>query len=250
MQKHKKKFTDTEPSHTLSDIQHCVRLNDIDEIGDGTHYIDFKMLGLFSFNNMTVQNAVDFWMEFCTHIGVIPDTVTIHPDKSEWVELYSKYDVTVLFDEECIWSDGNIGGYCTEFYKDGIEIGNIVNTLGKHIDCGFGLERLENLSNSDQNYNSEHVLVRTINLLIESSILPSNTKHGYILRKLIRKSVIDGIKLPNNNVVEKEYKRIEKIRKDIPRWVRRNPDKDDTFFWDTYGISLEEMELFRKEKGQ
>ena len=37
--------------------------------------------------------------------------------------------VLVRIDNECLWSDGNIGGYCTEFYKNDIEIGNIVNTL-------------------------------------------------------------------------------------------------------------------------
>jgi alanyl-tRNA synthetase len=46
MQKHKPRFLD--PTHTgiLSDIQHCLRLNDLDEIGDGTHLLDFHMLGL------------------------------------------------------------------------------------------------------------------------------------------------------------------------------------------------------------
>ena len=83
-------------------------------------------------------------MEFI--VGVLKidvDYVTIHPDKlDEWRSLYDNYDVEVRADEECKWSDGDIGGYCTEFFKNDVEIGNIVNPLGTCIDVGFGLQRL------------------------------------------------------------------------------------------------------------
>lgn len=242
MQKHKSKFTDSESPKTLTDIQHCLRLNDLDEIGDGTHYLDFHMLGLFSFNQMTLQEAVDFWMDFCHHIDVIPDTVTIHPDKQEWKSLYSRYNVNVVLDPECVWSDGNIGGYCTEFYKDGVEIGNIVNTLGQHIDCGFGMERLESFYTGTEIISKNEILERTIRVLIDSDVIPSNTGRGYVLRKLIRMGLNDDIDLLNHPMVEKEVKRIERIRNSIPRLVVKNPDKDSTFFWETYGITLDELQ--------
>ncbi len=77
-------------------------------------------------------------MGFLSEIGIEPDYVTIHPDCPKYKELYSYHDVTLKYDENCKWTDGDIGGYCTEFYKDGIEIGNIVNPLGTCIDVGFG----------------------------------------------------------------------------------------------------------------
>lgn len=76
--------------------------------------------------------------------------MTIHPDRLvEWTPLYGGR-VPIVPDPECIWSDGGISGYCTEFYKDGVEIGNIVNPLGTCIDVGFGAERLDMHASTSQ----------------------------------------------------------------------------------------------------
>ena len=40
-----------------------------------------------------------------------------------------------------------MGCYCTEFYHDDIEIGNIVNTMDKFIDVGFGFSRINDIIN-------------------------------------------------------------------------------------------------------
>ena len=240
MQKHKSTFLSS-VSETITDIQHCLRLNDLDEIGDGTHYLDFYMLGLFSFNDWTIQHGVDFWMEFCSFIGVMPDTVTIHPDCPQWRSLYDQYPVNVMFDPECKWSDGSIGGYCTEFYKDGVEIGNIVNPLGRHLDCGFGMERLQSFYSVVEPPTSERVLFRTIEVLLNSGVVPSNSQQGYVLRKLIRKG-IDGV-LPTHVLVDKERQRVERIRKDVPRLLKTHPNSPPEFFWETYGISQDDLKL-------
>ena len=80
------------------------------------------MMDLFSFRELSVPQAIRFWLEFLDQINALPDYVTIHPERmAEW--------------------SGFI--FCTEFYKNGIEIGNIVNPLGTCIDVGFGLERLD-----------------------------------------------------------------------------------------------------------
>src|SRR5689334_11646981 len=43
----------------------------------------------FSFREMTVGNAIDFWLEFLGTLGLVPDHVTIHPDRlMEWTPLY------------------------------------------------------------------------------------------------------------------------------------------------------------------
>jgi hypothetical protein len=93
------------------------------------------------------------------------DYTTIHPDKPEWSQFYK---VPVRNDENCKWTDGEIGGYCTEFYVNDIEIGNIVNPLGNCIDVGFGLERLDLIVNGSKSKTTEEVLSDTILKLIES----------------------------------------------------------------------------------
>ena len=239
MQKHKSSFLSPPRSQTLGDVQHCLRLNDLDEIGDGTHFLDFYMLGLFSFEGWSVQQGVDFWMGFCRRLGVMPDTVTIHPDCPHWSSLYEGYPVQVTLDPECRWSDGTIGGYCTEFYRDGVEIGNIVNPLGRHLDCGFGLERLQSFSHPSPQPTSHQVIERTVGVLLDSGVVPSNRQQGYVLRKLIRKGI--GGSLPDHPWVSKERLRIERIRRDVPRLLKRHPTSHPEFFWETYGISPEEL---------
>ena len=81
MQQFKTKFNDKEYKGTIANIQPCIRLNDINEIGDGTHLLYFNMIGLFSFRELTVKDAIDFWMSFLIEINAKPDTITIHPDK-------------------------------------------------------------------------------------------------------------------------------------------------------------------------
>jgi len=137
MQQFKSNFKDLSCKGTLSNIQSCLRLNDIEEIGDGSHLLFFNMIGLFSFRELTVPQTIDLWMDFLNRIGIKPDYITIHPDKEDWRDWYKNYDVEVRYDEVCKWSDGEIGGYCTEFYKNEIEIGKpslkIFDDLSFHI---------------------------------------------------------------------------------------------------------------------
>lgn len=77
MQQFKSKFKDVDYIGTNTNIQPCIRLNDIDEIGDGTHLLYFNMIGFFSFREKTLQEVIHFWMEFLNRIGIRPDYVTI-----------------------------------------------------------------------------------------------------------------------------------------------------------------------------
>lgn len=247
MQKHKSQFQHPTTSHTISDVQHCLRLNDLHEVGDGTHYLDFHMLGLFSFDHWSVQQGVDFWMGFCHHLGVIPDTVTIPPYRPEWRELYRHHNVVVIMDPECVWSDGSIGGDCTEFYKDGVEIGNIVHPLNRHLDCGFGMERLERfLDPHFQPPTRPEVLLRTISVLLDNGVMPSNTRQGYVLRKLLRECFRHQFVVPIHQVVDQERSQWEKIEKKIPQLLLRHPTEEDTFFWETYGVPPEMLVHHKK----
>jgi alanyl-tRNA synthetase len=237
MQQFKSFFKDENHKGTISNIQSCLRLNDIDEIGDGTHLLYFNMIGFFSFRDLSVPQAIDYWMGFLKRIGITPDYITIHPDKPEWSKFYDKYGVEVRLDEECIWSDGEIGGYCTEFYKDDIEIGNIVNPLGTCIDVGFGLERIEMVLNNTPK-SKEDTLKETVFKMIESGFTPGNNKQGYILKKLLR------LCHKNDVVIDHNFYRDEVVRqkKILVKWERlkdKHKDKPKEWWWDTHGIDLD-----------
>lgn len=227
---------------TKANVQSCLRLLDMDQLGDGTHFLHFHMMGLFSFRGMTVQEAVDFWLAFLSSVGISPDYFTIHPDKPEWAALYPGKEVRQ--DEGCIWSDGELSGYCTEFYKDDIEIGNIVNIYGDCIDVGFGLERLEmviNGSHPDYRPLSENdLLAGTITKLLSEGIIPGNKMHGYVLRRLMRLLHNKGGRLANEHFL-REQERQEGLFKKYARLKDKHQDKSAAWWFDTHGIDLSLM---------
>jgi alanyl-tRNA synthetase len=243
MQQFKSKFCDKEYQDTIANVQSCLRMNDFDEIGDSTHLLYFNMIGLFSFRKMTVDTAIIFWIEFIQNeLGLKIDYVTVHPDKIKddlWTGYYYRYGIPIKSDEECTWSDGEIGGYCTEFFIQGVEIGNIVNPLGDCIDVGFGLERLELFVNGLQ-ITKVKTLKDTILKLIESGYKPSNLKQGYVLRKLLRQLYYEGESI-EHPFFSQEIERQDKIKTKYNRLKDRFQDKPKEWWFDTHGINLDEM---------
>ncbi len=241
MQQYKPHFSDPSCKGTVANSQTCLRLGDLEEIGDGTHFLHFTMLGLFSFREMSVGNAIDFWFEFLATLGLKPDHVTIHPDRlAEWTPLY-RGRVPVVPDPECTWSDGNIRGYCTEFYKDGVEIGNIVNPLGTCIDVGFGADRLDMLINGRPPEDVQETLRSAITKIIESGYRPGNKEQGYVLRKLLRSLHRMGGAVDHPFFTE-EIARQERLRARYLRLRERHPGMSPEWWFDTHGIELSDME--------
>ena len=250
MQQFKKKFK-SEETGTIANVQSCIRLNDLEEIGDGTHYLYFDMIGLFSFRTMAVQQAVDFWMEFVEKVLQIKvDYVTIHPDKfEEWKSLYDNYDVEIRADEECKWSDGEIGGYCTEFFKDDVEIGNIVNPLGTCIDVGFGLQRLNMFVNEVKTETKEEILIQTCEKMIHSGYYPSNKEQGYVFRKLLRELYRLGSNWDNEHYL-KEKARQDKVLKNYNKNKdkKKYQNKSKEWWFDTMGVDIDFVESLNREE--
>ena len=242
MQKYKSLFKDPTYKGTITNSQSCLRLNDLEEIGDGSHLLYFNMLGYFSFREKTVQETVDFWMEFLKSIGIILDYVTIHPDKPEWEELYSNYNIEIRYDEGCIWSDGSPdseSSYCTEFYKNGIEIGNIVNPYGDCIDAGWGLERLEMVL-TNKGKSREETLRETVMKIINSGYFPTYNKQGSILRKLLRICYLENI-IIDHKFYQDEILRQQKIIDKYNRMKKKSKfqNKDRNFWMSTLGIDID-----------
>lgn len=237
MQQFKPLFRDPEHRGTLANIQGCLRLNDIDEIGDGAHLLHFEMMGLFSFREMSVRQAVDFWFDFLAEIGLRPDTVTIHPDRMEaWRGFYDGRSVAITADEECTWSDGEVGGYSTEFYLGGVEIGNIVNTNGDCIDVGFGLDRLAFFL-GEPAVDEVTTLKDGILKIIDSGYRPGPKQQGYVLRKLLKELVRRDGSL-DHPVYRAEVERQERLRASFERLWRKHSDKPAAWWLDTHGIEL------------
>jgi alanyl-tRNA synthetase len=241
MQQFKDKFKNPDNT-TIANIQSCIRLNDLDEIGDGTHMLHFKMIGLFSFGELTINEAVDFWVEFVRDVLEINiDYVTVHPDRfDDWKWLYERHKIVIKLDEECIWSDGEMGGYCTEFYHKEIEIGNIVNTLDKFIDVGFGYSRLDDIINENKKLNENDILKDAISKIIDSGFKPGPQKQGYVLRKLLRQLYVGGGNV-DHPFFEKEIQRQERAKLRYERLKEKHSDKTKEWWFDTHGIDLDEM---------
>jgi alanyl-tRNA synthetase len=241
MQKFKCQFNDNNYKNTVSNVQACIRMNDFEEIGDLSHLLYFNMIGLFSFREMTIEDTIIFWVTFLKRIGITPDYVTIHSDRKEWLKYYSLLGINDvrIDDENCRWSDGEIGGYCTEFFVDDIEIGNIVNPLDNCIDVGFGLERLEIFVNGKK-INKVETLKETALKIIESGYTPSNLKQGYVLRKILREIYKCGEVLEHeffNNEIERQNKILERYN----RLKNKHSNKSKEWWYETHGIDLDEV---------
>lgn len=240
MQQYKEKFKDVNHIGTVANSQSCIRMNDFEEIGDSTHLLYFNMLGLFSFREMTVKGAIDLWMSFLKDkLEITPDYVTIHPERKEWAEFYNEYNVEIREQEDCVWSDGEIGGYCTEFFVDDVEIGNIVNPLGDCIDVGFGMERLELFANKTI-INKERTLLESAQKIIDSGFKPSNLRQGYVLRKLLREIYKLGLKL-EHPFFDDEIVRQKKIRDRYEKLKDKHPNMPKEWWYDTHGINIDDI---------
>lgn len=244
MQQFKMDFADGSfKEHTQANIQACIRMNDFDEIGDATHLLHFNMMGLFSFRDWTVEQAIDFWVEFIEErLDLVIDYCTMHQDTYDaWSGFYHKHAIPVALDKECTWSDGEIGGYCTEFYIDQVEIGNIVNPLGTCIDVGFGLERLQALVDGSSPKSREESLKDAIQVILDSGYKPGPKLQGYVLRKLLRAlNKMGGTMDCPEFLVEQE--RAMKVWQKYDRLKDKHKDKSKEWWYDTHGVDLDEIE--------
>ena len=241
IQQFKHELSNIDYKNTIANIQACIRMNDFDEIGDISHLLYFNMIGLFSFREMTIEEAITFWVNFLKRIGIKPDYVTIHSNPTYWLKYYHLLGINdVRFDDDhCIWSDGHIEGYCTEFFLNNIEIGNIVNPLDNCIDVGFGLERLEMFVNG-KTINKIDTLKETAIKIIESGYAPSNLKQGYVLRKILREIYKCGSTLDHEYFTD-EIKRQDKILDKYSILKNKHINKSKQWWYETHGIDLDEM---------
>jgi alanyl-tRNA synthetase len=240
MQRFKPLFADNAHVGTIANVQSCLRLNDLEEIGDGTHCLRFDMMGLFSFRQMSVGEGIAFWHDYLARVGVTPSHVTVHPDRmADWRDLHPT-GVEVRPDPECTWSDGGTGGYCTEFYVGDLEIGNIVNARGTCLDVGFGLQRLEFVLGVPPP-SAVEALREGILAVLEAGYLPGNKGQGYALRRLLRTLWRQGGAL-DHPVFHAELHRQERLRETYRRLAPRHRGTSAAWWFDTHGIVVSDFD--------
>jgi alanyl-tRNA synthetase len=251
MQNHKPKFLNPDNTHHGS-LQSCIRTNDLSLVGNGTHLTYFEMLGNFSFGCNDYESSVEMWTLILYDLN-IKTTVHYHP-KSNLKTLWTKRGFETVPDEECVWSDGNVGGYCCEHYVGDLEIGNLVNPLNHSTDVGFGWERmlmvLENKKRVDETSLFDSSLdpitkdhERTLNCLWQNNIQPGNKGRNYVCRRLLRRILSCDKKFIFQKWIEQERELRQKcIQKGKKLW-KKHKDKPISFWWETCGIMEYDLTL-------
>ena len=60
------------PYKTACSVQKCLRVDDVEEVGDSTHHTFFEMLGNWSFGDYFKEGAIDYALEFLIDVCEIP----------------------------------------------------------------------------------------------------------------------------------------------------------------------------------
>lgn len=257
MQRVKRRFRSPDGGHHGS-LQSCVRTDDIDLVGDGSHLTYFEMVGNLSFGGDDYPRSVELWHSILTDLRIPVTEVHCFPSRLDHQQIWRDRGYVIVPDLSCVWSDGQVGGHCCELFCGNLEIGNLVNPLGHSVDVGFGWERLhqvfERVERVDQTSLFDRQLhpvisdhVRTISIMQENGIVPGNKGRNYVCRRLLRRLLrrITDESFPFDDWLSVERELRERNLRNGRRSWKKVRDKPIEFWWDTFGILPEEMDMIR-----
>jgi alanyl-tRNA synthetase len=274
----------------LVDVQKCVRTDDIDEVGDDTHLTFFEMLGNWSLGDYYKEESIAFSFEFLTTVLKIPIerlAVTVFSGD----DMAGRDDETANAWKSKGLSDHqicNCGKYIEiwnnvfmQYYKD--RDGLYKPLKNKNVDTGMGLERVLSIMNDKDNIYDTELFAPVMNMLKslsvtpysdntkrdfriicehsraiafilgdEKKITPSNTEQGYILRRLIRRTIRLTKKLGfTDNILSDLVKEIIQQYKDVYNELEENKsfildqiDKEYSLFSKTLASGLRKAEQY------
>jgi alanyl-tRNA synthetase len=196
-------FPEEASSARITTYQKCLRVGDIDEVGDESHLTFFEMLGNFSFGypdkgeSYFKEEAISYAWEFLVevlkinksriHATYFAGEKNIPEDTVSREILQSIHDLKEIKPqgfEDNFWSlgtEGSPGGPTVEFYVDGIEVWNLVfnqfvlkngeyiESDQKGVDTGMGLERLIAVMQNESDVYKADLFKPIINKLEELS---------------------------------------------------------------------------------
>ena len=258
MQSLKKRFRQCNGGRHGS-LQSCLRTDDIGLVGDGSHLTYFEMIGNFSFGGHDYESSVELWQAILTDLRVPVTEIRVHPSRLDHQRLWIQRGYTIVPDECCVWSDGEIGGHCCEVFCGELEIGNLVNPLEHSVDVGFGWERLHQVVERKERVDHTslfnpmvHPIIadhcRTVTVLRQNGVAPGNKGRHYVCRRIVRRMLrwLSGSEqFEFNDWLQQERNLRERSLKAGRRLWRRHRNRPPQFWWETFGILPEEIELLR-----
>jgi alanyl-tRNA synthetase len=245
-------------------LQSCLRMDDLEAVGDGEHLTYFEMVGSFSFAPGEYELAVQLWDAIVRELRLPVTHVTVHPARVDHRRMWERCGRRVELDPGCVWSDGDVGGHCCEVFCGDVEIGTIVNPMPDLADVGFGWERLHQVlegaatvfetslfAQGCSQVVADHV--RALERLVENGVRPGNRGREYVCRKLARRFLREWSGLPGVSpalaaiLAEESERRLRVLRLgrrlvSNPRW-RHMPAE---WWWDTHGILPDELGDLRR----
>lgn len=256
MQRHKRRFREPDGGKHGS-LQSCIRTNDIEFVGDGTHLTYFEMIGNFSFGGDDYEVSVDLWHSILTDLRIPVSGIHVHPSLRDHRKLWESRGYEVVLDPSCEWSDGEIGGQCCEVFCGELEIGNLVNAEGRSTDVGFGWERIHQVVEQKRRVDETSLFstrgqpvvldhCRTISVMRENGIGPGNKDRNYVCRRLIRRMLpfLTGEEQFEFDdwLCEERELRERSLNQGRRHW-KKHRNKPPGFWWETFGILPEEIRL-------
>jgi len=199
------------------------------------------------------QKTCKSWLDIVEELGLELTSVHVHPDsnhRSIFEELEGSFEI--IDNAECVWTDGNIGGYCSEFFVGDVEIGNLVNPMGDSVDVGFGLERICKLLGEE--YEPTHDLVQFLEHCWKYNIGPGQKGQSYVVRKVLRlwlrqpSSVPERVLFKDWGISEKQ--RLDNSMRQGYMMLRRHHDKPDSWWWNSVGLLPEDVKILKERKLQ
>jgi alanyl-tRNA synthetase len=263
MQQVKHRFKNPDGSKYGS-LQSCVRTNDLEVVGDGVHLTSFEMLGNFQFGGNEYEKSVELWYCIMKELNFPVSYVTVHPTQENHRKMWEQRGYNTRLDDNCVWTDGEIGGYCCEIFIGDLEVGNLVNTLGHSVDVGFGWERIIQVVEGKHRVDETSLFrqdlepivrdhIRTLSLFWENGISPIGRGRHYICRRLLRRLLQYDL---NNELFdftewlenEREIRQVKFVECRRALRKQKHQGKPIEWWYSTFGLTPEDLDYLKKMK--
>ena len=210
------------------------------------------MVGNFSFAGLPYDVSVEMWDRIVRELNLPITHVNVHSSRPDHKQLWVSKGYIVKEDDNCIWSDGEIGGYCCEMFIKDLEIGNLVNPMEHSTDVGFGLERIIQVMEQKDRIDETSIFGpgspivkdhrRSIESMISNGIKSHGKGRGNILKTLLRRLLPEEGQFSFQEELEYERNCYNETLKTARKCWKKHKDKPNEWWQSTFGIGKENLE--------